>query len=181
MAGYNSISAQPAGHTPTAGEWTNMVQIMANAMEMYPVRKTSDESLSTNTTAQTDDELFVAVGSSKVYQVHMAVIYEAGTTGDFKYGFTFPSLATMTWGTISANATTLTTVSTAAFGSATSGTSLFAAGGNGAGNQLMVLIEGVLVTSSNAGTLQFIWAQNASDATATIVKTNSLLMLTRIG
>jgi hypothetical protein len=183
MAGYNSITAQPAGHVTTAGEWANMVQIMANAMEIYPVRKTSDESLAANTTLQTDDELFVSVGASKVYMIRAILIYEAvQASGGIKFAFSFPSLATMTWGQIAAvNGTAgQTNTTTLAFGSATSGTSNFAAGGNGAGNQMLAVIEGVLATSTNAGLLQLLWAQQTSNATAAVMKTNSTLTATRI-
>lgn len=183
MAGYNSISAQPAGHVTTAGEWTNMVKIQTNALEVYPVRKTADESLTSNTTAQADDELFVPVIANAVYEVSTRIFFEAATAGGLKIGFTFPTLATMTWGINAAAAGTAgaTNQSSVAFGSATSGTSLFGTGGNGAGQQLLALLEGTLVTSSNAGTLAIVWSQNTSNAVATKVLTNCTLTATRIG
>lgn len=49
----------------------------------------------------------------------------------------------------------------------------------GGSTQVAFQIWATVVTSSTAGNVQFRWAQNASDATATIVRANSMLQLTR--
>ncbi len=50
----------------------------------------------------------------------------------------------------------------------------------GGTTQVAIQIWATVVTSSTAGNVQFRWAQNASDATATIVRANSYLQLTRV-
>ncbi|MEU8588371.1 hypothetical protein AB0C59_15445 [Streptomyces sp. NPDC048664] len=50
----------------------------------------------------------------------------------------------------------------------------------GGSTQLAFQIWATVVTWSTTGNVQFRWAQNASDTTATIVRTNSYLQLTRV-
>ena len=50
----------------------------------------------------------------------------------------------------------------------------------GAGATLMhLLIDGVVINSTNAGNVTLQWAQNATSGTATVVKANSFLIAQR--
>lgn len=169
---------------PAAGAKLRSSVLQALIAERMPLLalKTADESVTSNTTVQNDDELFLSVIANAKYSMALTLIYEAATASDIKWGFTFPSAATMTWGQLSLDVAATAVsgdVRAPAFGSATSGTSTLTGGGAAAASQLLAVLRGTLIVGANAGTLQLQWAQATSGGTATIVKTNSTLELRR--
>lgn len=148
----------------------------------YVVRKTSNETVTSSTALQNDNELLAAVLANTLYRVDMFVIYDGATTGDIKLGFTAPAGATFDW---TATAFDPAIGAGALIGSVKLSHSTIASAepagavGTGAGNRSVARIAGWLLVAGTAGTFQFQWAQNASDATATTVLAGSVLEITR--
>lgn len=156
-------------------------QTVAFAPGFLFARKTTDESLSSSTTLQNDDHLFVNVAANATYLVDAFLLYNSDSAVEMKFGWTAPAGATLIWnsGGISTTAPAGTPASIAWFaGSNLASVELI--GGVGTGNDLVAQSRGILLTSGTSGTLQLQWAQGASSAIATTFKTNSHLMLRRV-
>jgi hypothetical protein len=140
--------------------------------------KSSAQNVTSSTTLVNDSALFVTVDANAQYFFHLYINYLGGTAGasDLKWGFTFPSGATMRYA-----GNYLSTGLTVQVGATHIQTDVVAAGTNGGGNNLAVDLHGTVFTSSTSGTLQLQWAQNTSSATSTTVGSGSALILTRIG
>lgn len=130
------------------------------------VRKTADESVVSSTTLQNDDHLKLPVVANAVYTLFLMCIFSGGTTGDIKFDWAVPSGTVLRWSD-----------QTGVSGLHSDVDVYSAPGGT---TQVAIQIWATVVTSSTAGNVQFRWAQNASDATATIVRANSYLQLTRV-
>jgi hypothetical protein len=134
------------------------------------IRKPSDESVVSNITPQNDDHLKMTVGANEVWQCHWALIYDAGTAGDMRLTFTFPS------GRIDFSAIGADSSGTATFrrwNTATSpATPLDLVGPGGV---ICFDLFGVFANGATPGDLQLQWAQNTSSGTATVMKANSTL------
>ncbi|MCX5234453.1 hypothetical protein OG824_04290 [Streptomyces prunicolor] len=129
------------------------------------VRKTSDQSKTSTTTLGNDTQLLLPVVANATYSLFLLCIFSGGTTGDIKFDWTVPSGTVLRWAD-----------QTGASGLNTDVDVYSAPGGT---TQVAFQVWATVVTSSTAGNVQFRWAQNATDATATIVRTNSMLQLTR--
>ncbi|MEU6635700.1 hypothetical protein [Streptomyces rochei] len=129
-------------------------------------RKTADESVASSTTLQNDQHLKLPVAANAVYSLFLMCVFSGGTTGDLKCDWAVPSGAVLRWSDQTGVSGLHSDVDV---WNAPSGTT-----------QVAFQIWATVVTSSTAGTVQFRWAQNTSDATATIVRTNSSLQLTRV-
>ena len=137
--------------------------------------KTSDESVSSSTTLQNDDELVLTPAVSVSYYFQCFIYFQGGTAGDIKWQWGVPTSAfiryqavfTGTGGGFGAN-------------SVYTASDIPAAQCDGAGVDNGLNMMGTLVMGANSGNLQFKWAQNSSTGTATIVKAQSAVMLTRI-
>jgi len=145
------------------------------------VIKPANETVTSSTTLQNDDDLFVSVEANAQYDVFLTVFHDSeATSGDIKFSWTGPSGATMNWGV---HTPTLTTTSSTTVpdtnmqvrlinevvetgGADNTGTTMFASGS--------------LTTSSTAGTLQLQWAQQTSNATASTVRAGSKLHVRRV-
>lgn len=139
--------------------------------------KASDETVNNSTTLQDDDELVVSVASNETIYFEMHVIVNSNTTADWKMAFTVPSGATLSWNGISG---IIINTNGSPAGNAdieAGGTSDFQ-GGAGA-NQVHTII-GHVINSTTAGNLQLQWAQNTLDASDTIVRAQSRLMVWRV-
>ncbi|MFG2380550.1 hypothetical protein [Streptomyces avermitilis] len=128
-------------------------------------RKTADQSKTSTTTLGNDTHLFLPVVANATYSLFLLCVFSGGTTGDIKFDWAVPSGTVLRWAD-----------QTGASGLNTDVDVYSAPGGT---TQVAFQIWATVVTSSTAGNLQFRWAQNASDATATIVRANSMLQLTR--
>lgn len=129
-------------------------------------RKTSDQSVTSSTTLANDSQLLLPTVASATYTLFLMCIFSGGTTGDIKFDWTVPSGTVLRWSD-----------QTGASG-LNSDVDVYSAPGGS--TQVAFQIWATVVTSSTAGNVQFRWAQNTSDTTATIVRTNSYLQLTRV-
>ena len=141
------------------------------------VRKPSDESVTSSTALQDDNHLILPVLANEVWKLNLEVIYSASTTGDFKFGFTFPTggrLDVQMLGLQSA------VVHLGGFSVTTSPSGTDNFDGLGSTAHFPLPIWGIYTNGANAGNLTLQWAQQASDATATTVYANSTLWAVKL-
>ena len=143
------------------------------------VTKGGDESIS-NQTLQNDDALLLAVAASSEYRGLLSAYYTGGNAaGDIQFAFTFPAGATCHFGGAglhnSLASGSSADVEMVARLSATSGTTNIPYGASTSANTAIIPI--LLTTGANAGTLQLQWAQQATNATATVLKAGSYMWL----
>jgi hypothetical protein len=144
-----------------------------NAVLERLVRKENDESIQNNT-YQDDDELFMSVLAGGLYRAHLHIIFNSGTTPDFKISGTVPSGATApkwTWHSASATAG-----GPAQVADLTTGVLL-----DGTGADAAVDGFGLIDMGGSDGLVQIRWAQITTTASNTTVKANSFLSLTKVG
>jgi hypothetical protein len=171
---------------PTVGasrdSWGSTLNSALDQLNAYIVGawKTSTEAVTSSTTLQNDDNLVCAVTASGVYVVNWGLRMDGATAGDFKYAFTGPSGAAMTWesrGLAAGDASNVAAISTdvAAIGTTVTHGCL------GTGTTTRVMGSGLLIVSLTAGNLTLQWAQGTSSGTATNLFAGSWLKLERVG
>jgi hypothetical protein len=150
-------------------------------MSMLPLeaRKSVSTGRPSTTTVTADPELQVQVAANAEYSFSAYIRYSGDQTGDFKCQFTGPSGSTGSWGarTMSTGAT-LATDASDAIRTPIGATKAIGCISTTAGQTFNV--QGRLITSSTAGTFSFDWAQNVSNATATVVEADSYFILRRL-
>jgi hypothetical protein len=167
MAQYPTI---PAGKTVTAGLLMSMLPISA--------AKASSTSRASTSTVTADPELQVAVAANAQYTLDAYLRYTGGQTGDLKCRFTTPSGASGSWGgRVMGTGATLSTDASDSIRVAFNADKAIGCISTTAGQ--VIVVRGRLITASS-GTFSFDWAQNVSDATATVIEADSWFMLTRI-
>lgn len=139
-----------------------------------PARKEATETVNNSATLQNDDDLFVAVTASAVYNLDGRLLYNGNSTADFKIGWTFPTGLTMSYTILGVYVATPTVFSTSDF-IQTSNPAL-----EGAGADRTAIMWGRVIVSSTAGTLQLQWAQNTANASNTTLLAGSYIRLTQI-
>jgi hypothetical protein len=159
----------------TAAELNANVRDNLNAINGF-VRKTADESVTSSGVLQNDDHLFYTIGVAGTYVIDLSLIgtSAANAAGDLTTAFTFPtgtlnffcdgldtSLASSSVGTVNRPA-----------GPATSGTAIGLFGLSTA--PTFIRIRAMFVATAT-GTLQFQWAQQASNASASTIKAGSFM------
>ena len=131
------------------------------------VIKVTDESTDTDTVLSDDSALTVSVAANSEYIFFCALHHgSASATPDIKYGVSAPSGAVVVWGGVH----TVTSL-----GVGDSATNVIAAGVDEA-----VYPGGLITTSATPGTFAIQWAQDVSDATATTVRADSSLTITKV-
>ena len=132
--------------------------------------KAADEIVNNSSTFQNDDDLFLSLEANAVYEGHLHLLYNSGSTPDLKYQFTKPSGCTLVdWSFIGYN---------------TGGTLVYGFGGEaisiaGNGSKLVADAWG-LITTTSAGVLQMQWAQNTTNASDSTLMAGSYLLCQRL-
>lgn len=159
---------------PPAGSKLRASVLAALMAERMPItaRKTSNETIISNSTLQNDDELFVPVEASCEYHMELRISYTSGTTPDLKLGWTYPTGTTIRWSGVDSD----TAGSIRITGNLLE-TSVPAICGSGA--DLQAAYTGMVVVGVNAGTLQLQWAQNTLTASNSTVYAGSFLTIKR--
>jgi hypothetical protein len=145
--------------------------VPATAPTIKPVRKSSDQTVTSSTTLVNDSQLKFAVEASATYIFEAWLYtYAADGTPDIKVTFTGPAGSTVLWSSSqvifnAGGSTTLTVVS---------------AGGTAAdlfvdANLRAIQLYGTILNGGTAGDLQFQFAQNTSSANGTSVKAGSYI------
>lgn len=146
------------------------------------VRKTADASKTSDTTLAADSELTVNLNANTVYSLDGLILFDATQTADFKMALSLSAAnGSISWTGLgpASSHTSNVGVSSVTTQRATSGF-VMAWGGAAQGTVIGVIIKGI-VTTQDLSTLTMSWAQNAADATPTLLKVGSYLALTPIG
>lgn len=149
--------------------------LVEQAATVQRIVKSADESVTSSTTLQNDDELFASVLANTNYVFEGVFNFTGDTNADFKMAFTFPTGAELYMHFMTYD-TALTNFGSFAQYNPASGTSS-AGGVGGATTYRPTHVRGSLFVGGTAGTLQLQWAQNASNAAATILRKGSLLIV----
>lgn len=136
------------------------------------VRKVADESVVSSATLQDDNDLQFAIAANEVWCFEIYVNVLGGTSSDFKCAIQVPSGATLRWSGLGGESvidhqTEITSDATTVW--PTSGLT-------DPTQAASIFIKGTVVNAGNSGSVKFRWAQNASNATATIVKAGSYIV-----
>jgi hypothetical protein len=151
-----------------------------NALPHLIVRKTADQSKVSDTTLADDNTLALTVATNEIWLITLYLLYEGSSTGDFKYAFTFPS-GTLGGTCVWYDQTNTLGVTNSYFYATTSPSAAKNLTGQASGITVgPVPINMLYVGGGVGGSVKFQWAQNVSDATATIVKANSTLWAVKL-
>lgn len=165
-----ALASFAAGDKPTAAQ--------LNTLPPKFARRLSDSSaIVSNTTLANDDTLVVTPSVSVAYKVSFGVIYRSSATADLKVALTWPTGASCFWGGIgltAADSLVMQLVENSASGTHVT------LGGGGTGTSRCCWFEGILVMSSTAGNLQAQFAQSSTDATNTVIRAGSWLMIEQV-
>lgn len=152
-------------------------QAWMDSVTTIEVYKTIDESVTSSTTLQNDDDLFLPLEANKVYDLEGLLNFTGVVAADAKFAFTFPTGTSVYVGGL--------TIDTAGAlipwyqHNVASGTAL-TIGVAGATSHRPTTVHGTIVVGSTAGTFQSQWAQNVSDPTATVLRAGSKLRILEI-
>lgn len=136
-------------------------------------RLTSDFSKTSDTTLADITGLSFTIAASEIWEFRASIHYDGHSSGDVKFAVTVPSGAIGRYGIVTpAGAPGLTD---AAIGTDISSNITIT------GVDQTATIHGVVVNSTNAGTVQLQMAQNTSNGTATRMFAHSAIVATKIG
>lgn len=126
--------------------------------------KASDTSVTSSTSLVDATNLSFAIGAGETFTGHIALTTTSGASGGIKLDFSVPSGAT---GNFTTNgASSFTSFDNVAIGTGAGGTAVTT-------TSTPIRLTFKVVNSTNAGTVQLRFAQNASNGTATVVKAGS--------
>lgn len=174
--GTDLITVNNAGDLAVTGDLT-----VTGIRQVLFALKSADETVNNTTSLNSDDHLTLAPSINCTYILEAFVNYTSGTTPDFKFGWTFPAGATLTWTggghvvTGSSGAGDL--ASNVAHRLAADSTFSY---GGGAAFVCGLQVKGLLIMGGTSGNLTARWAQATADASDTIVKADSWMRLTRV-
>lgn len=164
---------------PLAGQ--RLTASLLRSMLPQTVRKTSDESRASTTTLADDTHLVFAAEVSAVYTMWGWIKYFADNTPDIKMQFTVPTGCLGEWAWIMPGQATLAgSVNGYSVRTESNDVNAVRTGYGTSNTDHMVPVSGLFRMSTTAGNIALQWAQNVSDASATILYTDSWLMFQRI-
>jgi hypothetical protein len=135
-------------------------------------RRTADQSVTSSTVLVDDNTLILPVLANEVWKAHWQFRIAGPSTGDFKFGFTFPTAGEL--GVHFAYQNASAAIDVEQQGYTTSPTTawtlnLFVGGIDS------LTVDTLYVGGANAGNVKLQFAQATSNATPTMMKTNSTL------
>ena len=142
------------------------------------VRKTADESVTSNITVQADDVLILPVGVSEIWRFNLDLLVQGATAGDFRMNFTFPAGGTISYTVLSANSAGAVTAELVASTTTPTAEKVFEP--ISATIPSFIQVQGVYVNAGTGGNVTLQWAQGTSSGTATTVKANSTLWAVKL-
>ena len=146
------------------------------------VSKSADESVTSSTALQNDNHLFCTIANTGTYVVdlYLYATSAADAAGDMVVGFSFPT-GTLHFDAVGLDASLASGSTGTSVGlgrlSATSGTTSINVGLST--SVLSIHMHGILGATAT-GTLQFMWAQLASNANASTVKAGSHMLVRQV-
>lgn len=160
LAGSETLSNKTLAAPVFSGDYVGSVKF---------ARKAGSESVTSSTTFQDDDDLTFTVEANSTYEVTGVLSYDGDAAGGLKLALVGPTgYAVNIMLTSSTVLSMYETGDTANFGT------------SGATIHLPMDLQGLLRTSSTAGTFKVRWAQSSSSATPTRLLTDSYLTLRKV-
>lgn len=156
---------------------------LLRSMQPLFVAKTADQSVTSSTTNVNDTALALGVEADAEYVLTGLLLYSAHQDADIKCGWTGPTSAVMDWSCHAQTQAGTTAISAGFVADRQAiGATTFPLGGADATNTVVMTawIRGRLDTAGTSGTLQLNWAQRTSNATSSIMRAGSWLMLERV-
>jgi len=134
-------------------------------------RKSADESLANSSALQDDDELFLKLPANTTYAIDGAIfVSSTSVIPDIKIAFTFPNDSIMDVGFMAADSGSFSSAQLLETSGASSNAIALTAN-----TPQVIHIKGTIKMGSSSGNINFQWAQNTSNANATVVKEGSYL------
>lgn len=163
-----------AGEKPPAATLNDHIRNNLEALNGF-VRKTADESVTSSAVLQNDDHLLWTIPQAGTYMFDAYLIADsaANAAGDLSVDFTAPA-GTLQFAGHGLD-TTLASGNTGTVNAASSGTLNYGL----STTATLVWLHGTLVATAS-GTLQLRWAQQASNASASTVRSGSHLTVRQV-
>lgn len=177
----NQISGLATENRLEVYDGANHISLHTRSFFAYP-RLTVDQTLTpSSTTLQNVTSLVIAMPTAGTFHFDSFVIYSSSTTADLRFAYTWPAGATVNWNGLGV-ATSGTGVGDGTYSIVNVSDAIVATGGNGIGigNAVSARINGTYVAGGTAGNLQFRAAQFVSEASSTVIYTNSYLRAWRV-
>lgn len=150
------------------------------------VTKNANEQVTSSTTIQPDNALFVPVGANTRWIWLAMVSYNGdnfdgstGISGGLAEAWNLPSGASAAWASLGYGSGTSMVLGLSQLNSAGAGSPNH--NSNGTGENLIVLYLGTCTIGSTAGNLQYAWAQAKTSSTPTTVTAGSWLSAWQVG
>jgi hypothetical protein len=163
----------------TAGQVLTAAEL--NALGLHAT-KTADQSVTSSTTLINDIHLSIAIPTVGTYLVdtYLYGVSAANAAGDLQLGYSFPA-GTMSGFALGPDASLASgTVQAGQWGVQTSITGGVAAFINGLSTSTVAIWAHTLLTVTATGTLQLMWAQNSSSASASTLKAGSHMLVRQV-
>lgn len=196
---YTSATQRDASGTPTIGNLCYMngdaPNNLGNALQVWDggkwkiitpplfARKTSTTSRASTTAVSDDPHLLLTLQPNATYFVHYTLFVSGHDAGDARYKLRAPTGATATysvwgpgtttWGAVTGEGKVSCSPSISGFGELTLGTTSITV-------PLRHNLFGIVVNSSQAGTLALQWAQFASQVNGTELRAGSYVIARRL-
>jgi hypothetical protein len=192
---FATSNTRPPTNSPAGTMWvetdTNRLGVILNSaynyldasptMDYERVFKTTDETVTNSTTLQNDNQLVLPYEANGNYAFRAWIDYEGANVGTGDLKFSFSGVTSGSFLKYNAIYQSLTGTYSPVVGAAVNtGSTTPAAGTNGSGNPVAFAMHGALAVGSTGGNLQFQWAQNTANSTATTVHALSWMELVRI-
>lgn len=177
-----ALTTIPAAGAPIRG---SVLSALITEVRLIEASMTSDQALTASTTTLQNITSLVLACEANANYYGYAVLMAAnasGTTEDVKYGFTFPTGATLTFNPIGPAVAVTAADGDGAFNAAvqaTSGTTTRSIGAVGGGVYTTTFIPFRLTVGANAGNLQVQAAQNTSGLNVTTIRLHSRILMQR--
>lgn len=158
-----------AGHIPTPTEFNALDRVIS-------AYRTSDATpINASTTLIPDTQIVLPMAASAIYEIRGRLIYTSGSIPDYRFGWTFPTGLTMSYSVLGV------AVGTSVWATYTNGeTDLPALEGAGTGVSRDTWLNGLVFVGSTPGNLILRHSQLTSNASDTVLKSNSHVILTRV-
>ncbi len=171
---------------PAIAAGQRITTAMLSALTYDYVIKANPETITSSTTMQNDDELFVPVVAGAQYELDAFIRFSGLQAAGIKVGWTVPSgtsFNVLYGGPGSANAVSTDANTTemrwAIHGSATA--VAMTNPRNSAALHTWTLANMIFTVGATAGNIQLQWAQNVANATGSVVQAQSYIRYRRIG
>lgn len=136
------------------------------------IRKTADQSKTTDQVASDDPILKFHMEANRKYSIRIAIYFTAGASPDIEYGLSGPASPTVVHVSRRSRAPNATAY-VVAFEAAYTPTTFIS--GNDTSTLGEIFFDLIVHNGANAGTFAFQWAQGNSSATATTIRAGSYL------